>query len=559
MNATEFFSGPVAEAVGWALLHLVWQGVLVAAILAAALALLSRRSANARYLASCIALASLLVLGIATAWREYEPDSVAMISTGKSVDVTVHQAAPLGEITWLGWIQIHLPNIVLLWMIGVALLSARLLFSWVRAQRLARRGAEPPIEWTRTVARIADAMQLRRAVKLLESAAVEVPAVVGWLRPVILVPASALTGLSHEQLEMVLAHELAHIRRNDFLVNLLQAIVETLMFYHPAVWWMSRRVRIERENCCDDLAVAVTGNALQYARALTRLEELRATTPAAAVASNGGSLLDRIRRIAAPRDAAGVSSRWAAALATVTFVTLLFVAPSLPAKSDEPAPPTPPPAPAAPAPVIIEDLPVVPGATAPTPPPTPRAPRVPRGTPTVNVAPAVAAAPTPRPMAVVAPRPAPMPEIPLTPIPPMTPMAMVDFEAMPLFDEPADKPDSEKLSIDELVQLRVMGVTPEYVSDIRKVFPAATIRQMVSLRAVGVTPEYLRDMLAAGAPIKTARDATTLRSLGVQPEFVKSLADAGYANLSVKDLTRLAAAGVNADYIRDLAKIRTKK
>src|SRR5213075_1678041 len=140
----------------------------------------------------------------------------------------------------------------------------------------------------------AHAMRLRRAVKLVESAAVEVPAVISWLRPVVLLPASTLTGLAPKQIEMVLAHELAHIRRHDFLVNILQAVVETLMFYHPAVWWMSRRLRIERENCCDDLAVAVCGDALQYARALTRLEELRGG-PRIALAANGGSLLTRVR------------------------------------------------------------------------------------------------------------------------------------------------------------------------------------------------------------------------------------------------------------------------
>ena len=102
---------------------------------------------------------------------------------------------------------------------------------------------------------------------------------IGWLRPVILFPASALTGLSAEQLEALLAHELAHIRRYDYLVNLLQTTVETLFFYHPAVWWVSAQVRQEREHCCDDLAVAACGDVLTYARALTALEQLRGSEP----------------------------------------------------------------------------------------------------------------------------------------------------------------------------------------------------------------------------------------------------------------------------------------
>ena len=132
---------------------------------------------------------------------------------------------------------------------------------------------------------------------MLESALVEVPTVVGWLRPVILLPASALTGLSPEQLEAILAHELAHIRRYDYLVNIVQTVVEILGFYHPAIWWVSRRIRIERENCCDDLAVHVCGSSLQYARALACMEEIRHNTGDLALAATGGSLMARIARL----------------------------------------------------------------------------------------------------------------------------------------------------------------------------------------------------------------------------------------------------------------------
>ena len=134
--------------------------------------------------------------------------------------------------------------------------------------------------------RLAQALRIRGAIRLLESAAVEVPTVIGWLRPVVLIPVATLSGLSTEQMEMVLAHELAHIRRHDFFVNLMQAVVETLLFYHPAVWWISGRIRVEREHCCDDVAVAVCGNPLLYARALTRLEELRVDPAQAFVAAN---------------------------------------------------------------------------------------------------------------------------------------------------------------------------------------------------------------------------------------------------------------------------------
>jgi Zn-dependent protease with chaperone function len=139
-----------------------------------------------------------------------------------------------------------------------------------------------------------------RPVRVLQSAIVQVPAVIGWLRPVVLLPASALTGLTPLQLDALLAHELAHVRRCDYLVNLVQSMIETLLFYHPAVWWVSRRVRQEREHCCDDLAVSVCGDAFAYARALVGMEGLRAPAPSFAMAAGGGSLLDRIRRLVAP-------------------------------------------------------------------------------------------------------------------------------------------------------------------------------------------------------------------------------------------------------------------
>jgi hypothetical protein len=121
--------------------------------------------------------------------------------------------------------------------------------------------------------------------------------VVGWLRPVILVPAATIAGLTPEQLEAVLAHELAHIRRYDYVVNAAQVLIETLLFYHPAVWWVSARIRRERELCCDDLAVGCCGDAVCYARALTRLERLRLDSPSLAVGSTSGPLGYRIRRL----------------------------------------------------------------------------------------------------------------------------------------------------------------------------------------------------------------------------------------------------------------------
>src|SRR5262249_16695356 len=140
-------------------------------------------------------------------------------------------------------------------------------------------------------------MRVSRRIAVLISEMTESPSVVGWIRPVILLPTATLMGLTPLQLEAILAHEIGHIRRYDYLINMLQMVVETLFFYHPAVWWISRRIRVERELCCDDLAVRFSGNALRYARALTTLEKLRSRVPRVAMASTGGPLLYRIQRL----------------------------------------------------------------------------------------------------------------------------------------------------------------------------------------------------------------------------------------------------------------------
>jgi beta-lactamase regulating signal transducer with metallopeptidase domain len=218
-----------------------------------------------------------------------------------------------------------LPWMIAIWLLGVVCFSSRLIGGWLYTRRLRHYGTSP-LEERRLHAlhRLCSQLRVTRPVRLLESAMVKVPMVVGWLRPVVLLPASALTGLTAQQLEAIIAHELAHIRRHDYLINLLQAVVETLLFYHPAVWWVSRRIRQEREHCCDDLAVAVCGDALTYARALLELEQLRAAGPQLAMASNGGLLMDRIRRlVGAQSQHANRCAGWGAGV--IALITVISV------------------------------------------------------------------------------------------------------------------------------------------------------------------------------------------------------------------------------------------
>jgi len=191
--------------------------------------------------------------------------------------------------------------VVSLWFVGILILTLRLTMGWMLTKQIYLSGV--PIHDLFCLERfrlLLERMQVGVPVRLLESALVEVPTLIGWLQPAILVPASVFLGLTPDQLEAILAHELAHVRRYDYLINLFQTMIETILFYNPAVWWISRKLREERENCCDDMALEVLRDRLVYVSALAQLEQGRAM-PLALTAS-GGSLLQRIRRIVGTKE-----------------------------------------------------------------------------------------------------------------------------------------------------------------------------------------------------------------------------------------------------------------
>ena len=196
------------------------------------------------------------------------------------------------------WHEDVMPWLVMAWLAGAMIFWTRLTAGSIVAARMLSMLVRPaPAEWQRKLDELKTRIRVSQPVRLLTSALVQVPTVVGWLRPVILVPIGALAGLPPEHIEALLAHELAHIRRHDYLVNILQSAAEALLFYHPAVWWISNQIRYERELCCDDIAVAISGDALNYARALADLESYRPQHLSPALAANGGSLADRIARL----------------------------------------------------------------------------------------------------------------------------------------------------------------------------------------------------------------------------------------------------------------------
>jgi hypothetical protein len=186
----------------------------------------------------------------------------------------------------------------MIWVAGVLLLSGYHLAGWQFARRFVKLGAFPaPPEWQERFDELQEEFNLRRSATLLLSKLVKVPCVVGWIKPVILLPVSLLTSLSPSEMEMILVHEIAHVQRYDVLVNMMQSAMETLFFFNPAIWWISRQIRIEREDCCDDPAILKAGSRIRYARALTNLEELRMCKANVGTAINEVPFRSRIQRI----------------------------------------------------------------------------------------------------------------------------------------------------------------------------------------------------------------------------------------------------------------------
>jgi protein involved in polysaccharide export with SLBB domain/beta-lactamase regulating signal transducer with metallopeptidase domain len=349
----ELLVHPVFQRLGWTLVHSVWQGAAIALLVAIALAMLGRRSSQARYLVSCggllLMFAALFVtffvlpgpivrhdVKMPTAVANSQTPTIQMFTAPANIATPAPQAQTLAQ-----RLQLLLPLCAALWIIGIAIISIRHVGGWVRVQQLRQR-ATPLVgqPWDELMSRICAQLRVHRVVKIAESALVQVPSVVGYLKPIILMPACAMTGLSSQQLEGLIAHELAHVRRHDYLVNLVQIVIETLLFYHPAAWWLSKRIRQERENCCDDLAASVCGNRIAYVQALAAMEELRMVPGELVLGARGGNLLPRVRRLLGVQSPRQRSWSLTAAIVVVIVALVPLLVAQHKAKAEETKPAT---------------------------------------------------------------------------------------------------------------------------------------------------------------------------------------------------------------------------
>jgi beta-lactamase regulating signal transducer with metallopeptidase domain len=536
-------------ALGWSLLHFVWQGTVCALMLAIANVLLQRAAPQARYVAASAVLLAMLALPAVTFLLLRAPGTSVGDVGGSSVFAGPHEpgwfagpspqapravSAPATGSRLRARLEPWLPSLVGLWAAGVLLLSVRGVGGWAMVLRLRRTGLRAAPAAEATLQRLIAAMRVSAPVRLYESALVQVPTVMGWLRPVVLLPASAITGLAPEQLELILAHELAHIRRRDYLVNLLQTAAETLLFYHPAVWWVSHCMRMEREHCCDDLATAAAGSPVRYARALADLEEVcvperGGRMPGFTMAATSGSLLSRIARLVAPpREDARAPRGLIAVVALASLGVAMGVGSSLVAIPQAGS------ASVSAASAGLVTSPMLGELASPEP-----AEPQPAQQPGLTAARTSGATPPPSSES----RAFPIDRI----------LAMARSGITPEYVDAMDALGYASLSADQLIALRTQGVGPEFVRELQAAgYGSLSADQLVSLRSQGVSAEFAAELRAQGLKDLSLADLTELRSHGVSAAFVAELKQAGYDELAVSGLVALRSQGVSGRYAIDL-------
>lgn len=327
------------QTLGWTLIHFVWQGLVIGALFSAARALVPAESSSIRYALGLAALAMLALCPALTLWAIWpQPESVGMANASAPLVVQSAVFPSMEPAESVSSFSRLLPLFVICWMAGVSFMIGRAIHQWRALERIATRLAYRRTELEEILLRVAQRFGGMPGARVLVSGFIDTPTLIGWFKPVILLPAAVVSGFPREQLELILAHELGHLRRYDHFVNLGQAVIETLLFYHPVVHWISREVRHEREICCDNLVLRLTDSEpREYARTLAALEDIRQLTPQLSLAASGGMLLDRVRRIVGSKSLLSASRRSHRGAWLITAVsTAMVVAMAMITQSGEP-------------------------------------------------------------------------------------------------------------------------------------------------------------------------------------------------------------------------------
>jgi beta-lactamase regulating signal transducer with metallopeptidase domain len=612
MSAVAWLSREEMVALGWTLLHFCWQGTAVALVYAVVDRMTSRSTSKVRYAAALAAfmLMPLVVLGtFALEMRVATPAQVtehpaplpsAFHLTEKATPI-VHELPLASDLEERGeWLAMRaerlLPWVDGVWLAGVLLLALRSLGGWWQLEMIRRnalRMVPQPVE--RAFQRISEQVHAGRKVALRISDYVISPIAMGVWRATVILPMSAVMGMPREELEAVMAHELGHIRRWDYVWNLMQTAVESVLFFHPAVWWLSSTVRERREVCCDEIAVECCAGAAVYARALLRLEEQRTVKlrMAMALGGCGGSLLGRIRKVLGEDMA--MESRMTSGVSMATAGAVIMALLLGPKASTAVAAPVL----SAVQPVVAQVIAAMPATMSQMPGVNPRvAVPAPAPAPPIQhseIAPAET--PTPAPMASPAlmgspstpmAAPSPTPRVyRIAPNPPLAPMAFVnnrielrDANGTPSTTvsayielQEANGTSSIKTStyLDEmraagypldlnddlhsLVALKAMGVTPEYAKSMGTTgLGKPTVHDLIMLKSMGVTPEYVASLNKSGIAPKDFHEVVTEKSMGITPEYAAEMKQKGFGDLSVHELVAMKSMGITPEYAAEMTK-----
>jgi beta-lactamase regulating signal transducer with metallopeptidase domain len=535
------------------LLHFLWQGVALAAVAYASLSLVRDSSTRYAFLVGLLVLmlaapvATFLILSSqATATAS---TSSGVLNSGSASETSTHAVAAKHQFTASSrTVPDYFFLLVEWWFVGVVLFSLRSAGGFFLVVRMRRKESTPVSQDLLNLCRaLQEKMGITRIVRYCESLQLSAPVVVGWIRPVVLLPVSALTGLDETQLQAVIAHELAHVQRLDAFVNLFQIAVESLLFYHPAVWWLSKRIREERENCCDDAAVAVCGSPITYAHALARMAESR-VAPQLVMAANRGPLAARVARLLGIASSSGanlsvgVLCLSAALLAGSALIGAAHIVHAqTPPHLEAPVAP----APAAPAVATVT------------------APLAPVSAVAVNVPVSVHFPGTPAP-AVRTPTPAAAPIPAVTPTPPVAPSLLLRVTPyLALAPQATPQPSAQSyidgmksaglgdLTVDQLIALKIQGVTPEYVKQMHDMGLHPDADELIGMKVQGITPDYVREMRSATGQLLDVDSLIALKVQGVTPEYLKQMHDMGIKSDS-DEIIGMKVQGISPEYVREM-------
>ena len=516
----------ILRAICWSLLHSLWQGLILAAVAGTVMVLTKRASSALRYNLLC-SLMFLFLLGSGyTVYRQLQQpvSGTANPQTQQTVTATsIPQTHKLlagteyprtqqsishpfqrGIDTLVQYFNTHASLIVLIWFMLFIAKFVQLLSGMVYTQRIRHYKTHPvPVDWQERLQTLLVRLGITRQVALLQSGIAKTPSVIGYFKPVILLPVGMLMHLAPEQVESILLHELAHIRRRDYLFNVVQHLVDTLFFFNPALIWISSLIRNERENCCDDVAIRETRSRRRLIEALVSFHhyEQSAAGYALSFAEKESQVVRRVRRIVDKKNRSLHAGERALLMGGLLILSAAFIT----IRSSSPA-------------------------TLPHPAENPVH---------ANLIRKIAGGPQ------IDPRPA---------------VRHTSHPVVHVNTQPASQPDTvpdlfRNASVDKWIECKDHGVTPEFVAALQKMgYRNLTLDKAIELKDHGVDLAYLNGLVNLGYANVALDKAIELKDHGVQLEFVTQLKDLGFTNIQLDKLIDLADHGVTIEYIKGMKK-----